>query len=132
MSALPDDGEARFLPRFSQNLQALDAETLEGIRGRARFVGAATEDAGARGCHRLGRLEHLPLGLDGAGAGHDNKLAAADLGVADLDQGGGAVRRPGNQVKARELAVPLGDHSAPSSSLGPAIWPLGDVNHTVR
>ena len=85
---LRDDGQARGLPGLQQQADALLVEALEGVGGGPGLEGAAPEDLGPGGLHGLGHGDDLLLVLHGAGAGHHQEVAAADLGaVSQLDNG---------------------------------------------
>ena len=100
---LRHDLEPRALARLREELQPLLLETLEGIRARARLVRATAQELRARLFHDVRRLEELLARLDGAGAGHHDRRAVADLHARDIDDA-----RARMELAAREL-VALGD-----------------------
>ena len=79
------------LADVAENLQASEAETLEGVRRSARLVGAAAEEMNAGGLELLGDGEALLFGFYGAGTGNDGKMRTADKdfagGGGDADDG---------------------------------------------
>src|SRR5881275_3000609 len=76
--------QAERLAYVCENLHAVFAESLEGVRGGARLERAAAEEARAASADGLRDLERLLAALDGARARDDRHLVAADCGVADL------------------------------------------------
>src|SRR2546423_1779562 len=79
--------QAERLAYVCENLHAVFAESLEGVRGGARLERAAAEEARAASADGLRDLERLLAALDCARAGDDRHLVAADCGVADLHDG---------------------------------------------
>src|SRR5712691_4415281 len=77
-----DDAKAEFFPDFRENLEALFAETLKTVRGSAGFVSAAAEEARAGFFDALGDGQALLFGFDGAGAGDQGNVVAADDDIA--------------------------------------------------
>ena len=77
--------------RLGQQLQALQAEALEGVRRGARLVGAAAQHRRAGVAHDAGGLERLLARLDRARPGDQREMLAADLAAADLEDGALAV-----------------------------------------
>src|SRR2546421_2238521 len=75
------------LAHVCENLQALFAETLKGIRRSARLKRTAAKEAHARTTHRLGHSERLCATLNRTGAGDDGQLFAADGRIADAHDG---------------------------------------------
>ena len=63
---------------LGEDLQAGDAQALEGVRRGARLVGAAAQDRGAGGLGHLRGLERLVPGLDGARPGDEGEGVGAD------------------------------------------------------
>ena len=60
-------------------------EPLEGVRRGARLVGAAAQHVRAGGLDDVGGLEQLVARLDGARAGDQGEVVAADLRAADVE-----------------------------------------------
>ena len=104
---LGDDRQAGHLAHVGEDLEALLAQALEGVRRGPRLVGAAAEQRGARGLGHLGRLEGLLGGLDRARAGDEGERVRADRRpvpvAADVD------RRPLGVVLAADQLVGVGD-----------------------
>jgi hypothetical protein len=73
-----DHQQPRFLAHLSQDLQAGFAHALVAVRGSAGFVGPAPEDLRALGLDQVGYGQGLGLAFNGAGPGHDHKIALAD------------------------------------------------------
>ena len=84
---LGDDGQPRLLLGDLEVAQADLAEALEGIGRGAGLERAAAQHRRAAGLDRLRDGDHLLLGFHRAGAGHEREVAAADLRIADLDDG---------------------------------------------
>ncbi len=76
-----DDAQSEAVANFGHDLEGFDAEALECVRRGARLVGAAAEELRA-GCGDLfGDGKGLLAALDGAWAGDNGEIAAADGGV---------------------------------------------------
>ena len=105
-----DDAVSAVAANLVEDFEAGEAESLEGVGRRARLVGAAAEEADARGLELLGDGEALLFGFDGAGAGGHGEMRTADQDVSgrrgDADDGGF-----GFDVERDEL-VGLGDGNA--------------------
>ena len=71
--------------------QPLLAQPLEGVGRGARLVGAAAQQRRAAVAHDARRLQRLLARLDGAGAGDQREVIAADLAPVDLEHGALAV-----------------------------------------
>ena len=97
---LGDDAEAGFGPGGGQHAQSFGPEALEFVGGGARFVGPAAQDGCPRRFDRAGRDHELFFAFDRAGAGHENKVSAADLHAACVDDGGLGVRLAAGQFVA--------------------------------
>jgi hypothetical protein len=82
VDGLGDDAEAVFFANFGENFEAGLAESLEGIRGSARFIGAAAEEFASGFGDLLGDGHALGFGLNGAGAGDERDVGAANEDVA--------------------------------------------------
>ena len=76
---LRDDGQTRGGPRLLEQADALLMEALEGVGRRARLEGSASEDLGSGGLDALRHGDDLLLRLHGAGSGHHQEVAPADL-----------------------------------------------------
>jgi hypothetical protein len=63
---LGDDRQAGRFLRLAQDLERVEADALEGVRGRARLERAAAEPGGAGGRDRASCLERLLAVLDRA------------------------------------------------------------------
>ncbi len=82
-------GQAGLLARFGEDLQAVDAEAVEGERRRARFERTAAQHRGAGGLDGTRDAQRLLAGLDGARPGDERERGtAADGPTADLEHGG--------------------------------------------
>ena len=77
-----DDGQARFVAGGGEQLQAFFLEALEAVRAGARLERAAAESGGAGRLDGAGRADDLLFAFDGAGAGDDAEVAAADREAA--------------------------------------------------
>jgi len=77
-----DDAEAVRGADFRKNFQAVFAEALKAVRGRAGLVGPAAEEAHTGLLEAFGDSETLFLGFDGARTGHQCDVLAADDDVA--------------------------------------------------
>ena len=109
---LGDDRHVELGGCLAQQVQAGGTHTLVGVRGGAGLVGAAAQHRGAGGLYAAGDADEV-LALDGAGAGDDLELVAADLdAVAAVDDG----------VLGVELAV------GALERLGDALYALDDVH----
>ena len=75
---LGDDGQAGGLADVGEDLEALHAEALEGVRRGARLERAAAQQRGAGGLGHLGGLEGLLGRLDRARAGDEGEGVRAD------------------------------------------------------
>src|SRR5208283_2909239 len=73
-----DDAEAVLLADMGENLQAGEAESLEGVGAGARLVGAAAEESDAGGLELLGYGETLLFGFDSAGASDHSDVRATN------------------------------------------------------
>ena len=82
---LGDDRQAGALLGLGQQAQPLLPQALEGVRARARLVGAAAQHRRAAGEHRVGGGQQLVARLDGARPGDQREVLAADLAPADLE-----------------------------------------------
>ena len=78
---LADREQTIFLGRFVHQLQTWNAEALEGVRRAARLEGASAQKARARGFHAGGNGEDLRAVFNGARAGDDRDLVAANFGA---------------------------------------------------
>ena len=76
---LADGEQAMGIGGFAHELEAGNAEALEGVGRAARLEGASAQKAAAGGLDARGGLEHLLAVFDGARPGHDGDLVAADL-----------------------------------------------------
>lgn len=65
-------------PRLGQQLQPLEPQALEGVRRGARLERAGPQHMSPRLPNRMGGLQQLGTGFDGAGAGNENGLLAPD------------------------------------------------------
>ena len=109
---LGDDRHVELGRRLAQQVQAGGAHALVGVRGSAGLVGTAAQHRGTGGLHAAGDADEV-LALDGARAGDDLELIAADLdAVAAVDDG----------VLGVELAV------GALERLGDALHALDDVH----
>src|SRR5260370_23093162 len=77
-----DDAEAVSGANFRKNLEALLAETLEAVGRSAGLVSAAAEEARPGFFDAVGDGGALLFGLNGARAGDEGDLVAADDDVA--------------------------------------------------
>src|SRR5882672_6838717 len=77
-----DDTEAVGRTNFRENLEAVFAEALKTIRGSARLISAPAEKPHAGFFEAFGDGEALLLSFDGARAGNEGDLIAADDDVA--------------------------------------------------
>src|SRR5467141_1242152 len=77
-----DDSEAVFFANFRENLEAVFAEALKTIRGSARLISASAEKPHAGFFEAFSDGEALLLGFDGARAGNEGDLIAANDDVA--------------------------------------------------
>ncbi len=83
---LADHRQAGLLAGFRQQLEALHAEALEGIRRRARLEGAAAQDGGAFALDPAGRGQQLVAGFDRTRPGDDRQWRPCpDRHGADAD-----------------------------------------------
>ena len=82
---LGDDRQPGLRLGLGEQAQALLAQALEGVRARARLVGAAAEQARAAGRDRARGGHDLVARLDRARAGDEAEVVAADLAPVDLD-----------------------------------------------
>jgi hypothetical protein len=86
-----NDAESELLADLGENLEAGEAEPLEGVRRGTRLVGASAEEAHTGGFQAFGDGEALLLGLDGTGAGDESDVGASGEDVArgsgDADDG---------------------------------------------
>ena len=73
-----DDEQAEAVADLGHDLQPFFAQTLERIGRGARLVGASAEELGSGAGDALGNGEGLVAALDGAGAGDDGEVGAAD------------------------------------------------------
>ena len=78
---LGDDRQAGAFPCLHEIPQALDTETLEGVRAGAWLEGPAAQHGRTRRQDRIGGLEQLLAALHRAGAAHDGQAAVTN-GVA--------------------------------------------------
>ena len=98
---LGDDRQPGLGLGLGEQAQALLPEALEGVRARARLVGAAAEEARAARGDRARRGHDLVARLDRARPGDEAEVVAADLAPVDLDDralvraqlGGGELER---------------------------------------
>lgn len=82
-----DDRHVELGGRLAQQVEAGGAHALVGVGGGAGLVGTAAQHRGTGGLHAAGDADEV-LALDGAGAGDDLELIAADLdAVAAVDDG---------------------------------------------
>nr|WP_297807183.1 hypothetical protein [Tepidiforma sp.] len=103
---LGNDGEAVGLAGGVEVAEAFFAEAAEGVGGGAGLEGAAAEDVGAGGFDGAGGIEDVLFVFDGAGAGHDGELGAADFdAVADVDDGIGGMEVAGGELVGAGDAV---------------------------
>ncbi len=84
---LGDDGQAGFLLGGPQVGKALLPQALEGVGRGTGLKGPAPEHGGPAGLYRLCDGHHLLLRFHRAGSRHDGEAAAANLGIAHLDDG---------------------------------------------
>ena len=56
------------------------------------------------------RLQQLTFGFDRARPGHHHEIIAADFDIANLHDAAGTLVGLGDEIEARELAVPFGIH----------------------
>src|ERR1700687_1120427 len=77
-----DDAEAKLFADLHENFQAGFAETLEAVRGSAGLVSAAAKEPRAGFLDALSDGQALLFGFDGAGAGGEGNVLAADDHVA--------------------------------------------------
>ena len=88
--------EAVPLGGVEQELRSLRAQTLERVRARSRFEGAAPQHRATGVRHGAGSLLHLGGTLDGAGTRHDHESAAAQFdrpaGSGEADERRGRTR----------------------------------------
>ncbi len=105
-----NDREPGFFPSFAQKLQAIETEALEGIRRRARFIGASAEKASAGGSHGFGGTHQLALRFDRAGPSHHDEIAAAYFYITGANDDRGATAGLGDEIEAGKLAIPFRVH----------------------
>src|ERR671932_2144941 len=95
IARIEDFGDG-FKPEFSRDfgeyLQALLAQTLEGVRGGTGLEGPAADVLVAGLLHGPGRGGELFVTLDGAGAGDDPEGVGAYHAVRGLDVGLSSLR----------------------------------------
>lgn len=84
---LGDDFEARAVPGFPQQSEALLAETLKFVGGGAGFVSASPEDRGSRCADGFRRGEELLGSFHRAGARHHGESRPANRHAVDVDHG---------------------------------------------
>src|SRR5690606_26954208 len=89
---LADDRHAGGGTGLSEQAQALLAEPLEAVGGRAGLERAAAEHHRTRCPNRLRGPQHLLAALDGTRPGDDDRLRPADADVPDLHDGPGRAR----------------------------------------
>ena len=82
---LGDDRKAGLGLGLGEQPQPLLAEPLEGVRARARLVGAAAEHRRAGAADDVGGGEQLVARLDGARPGDEGEVVAADLAPSDVE-----------------------------------------------
>ncbi len=85
------DGQARLFLGLVEDLEALEAQALEGVGRGARLEGPAAQHLGSGVTDGHGRPYRLLLGLDGARARDDDELLA-DADAADLYDAPGPAR----------------------------------------
>ena len=107
---LGHDGQSRGPLGLGQELEALEAQTLERIGGRAGLEGAAAQDRGAGGLDGAGHLQDLILALHGAGAGDHAEVAAAQLDAAHFDHGIGGMEHAVALLEGLAHAAHRHDH----------------------
>jgi len=92
--------QAGLLARLGEDLQALYAQSLEGVGRGARLEGAPAQHVCARRLHRVGDLQCLRAALHAARPGHDAQLRAAHRHPAEVeDRAGRMVRAAGQLVR---------------------------------
>lgn len=77
-----DDEEAEFVGDGAQDLESFEAEALEAVGGGAGFEGTPAQDTAAGTVEGFGDSAGLLVAFDGAGAGHEDDVIAADVEVA--------------------------------------------------
>ena len=83
---LADDRQPGLLACLGQELEALDAEPLEGVGRGARLEGATAHDGRALALDPAGRGQDLVARFDGAGAGDDRERGTRpDLDIPHAD-----------------------------------------------
>src|SRR6185369_13635483 len=85
---LGDDGQAKFVAGFAEELEAGLAHALKGVGTRARLERAAAEDIGAGGFDGRTDRIHPFWFFDGTGTGNHAQVAAADLHASYIDDAG--------------------------------------------
>ena len=104
---LGDDRHVELGRRLAQQVQTGGAHALVGVRGSAGLIGTAAQHRGTGGLHAAGDADEV-LALDGARAGDDLELIAADLdavtavddGVLGVELTVGALERLGDALHA--------------------------------
>ena len=74
--------KAELFADLREDLQALDAQSLEGVRRSTRFVSASTEELGAGSADTLGHCECLLASFHATWASHDSDFVATNGGIA--------------------------------------------------
>ncbi len=95
------DRHAIFVAHFTQDFQAIDAQTLKGIGAGAWLVSAAAKDIRARGPHRLGDVIHAFGLFDRTWPGDHGQIAAADFHAAHFNNAGLRMRVFASQLVRR-------------------------------